>query len=228
MGVVYRARHRQSGRLVALKTVRVPRSDLLSGIRREVHALARLKHPQIVRILDEGVQEGVPWYAMELLDGITLRQVLAGPSRQAETRTQEPPPEPWWTRSIEDGPGLTTRSFAEAGPERAALAMPLPGKGRDVQVALTAVRRLCGPLAFLHGEGMTLTSPRSWFWNEKFEGISLQRMVTPARSWVPVALLRSAAENVMGTEACWLGPTETLELPDIVKFGPKPVSWSVS
>src|SRR5438105_336070 len=72
MGVVYRARHLRSGALAALKTVRVPREGLLGSIRREIHALAGLRHPDIVRILDEGLHEGLPWYAMELLDGVPL------------------------------------------------------------------------------------------------------------------------------------------------------------
>ena len=56
MGVVYRAVHR-SGRLVALKTVLVPQEGQLQSIRREIHALAGIRHPGVVRILDEeGVQ----------------------------------------------------------------------------------------------------------------------------------------------------------------------------
>src|SRR5688572_19689197 len=73
MGVVYKARHVSSGDLAAVKTVRVPHEGLLSGIRREIHALARIQHPGIVRIMAEGMEDGLPWYAMELLRGTTLR-----------------------------------------------------------------------------------------------------------------------------------------------------------
>jgi serine/threonine protein kinase/tetratricopeptide (TPR) repeat protein len=76
MGSVYRGRHEQSGRQAAVKTVRVPGQRLLQGIRREIRALARLRHPGIVRILDDGVQDGLPWYAMELLEGTSLRARL--------------------------------------------------------------------------------------------------------------------------------------------------------
>ena len=48
--------------------------DTLESIRREIQALTRLRHPGVVRILDEGVDAGVPWYAMELLDGQTLAE----------------------------------------------------------------------------------------------------------------------------------------------------------
>src|SRR5262245_48529376 len=69
MAVVYRAEHVRTGAPVALKTVAVPQEWMLEGIRREIHALARIRHPGIVSILDEGLEQGVPWYAMELVEG---------------------------------------------------------------------------------------------------------------------------------------------------------------
>src|SRR5262245_21515994 len=73
MGTVYRAQHERSGGLAALKTVRVPRSGLLQSIRREIHALTQLRHPGIVKIFDEGLEDCVPWYAMEMVQGQSLR-----------------------------------------------------------------------------------------------------------------------------------------------------------
>ncbi|HZO14389.1 MAG TPA: serine/threonine-protein kinase [Polyangiaceae bacterium] len=44
---------------------------------REARAAARLSHPSIVRVLDFGrTRENVPYVAMELLDGVSLAQVL--------------------------------------------------------------------------------------------------------------------------------------------------------
>ncbi|HLM46583.1 MAG TPA: protein kinase, partial [Myxococcaceae bacterium] len=84
MGVVYRGEHRDTGEAVALKTVRVASESLLTSIRREIHALRRLHHPGVVRIVAEGVWQGLPWYAMELLSGQTLRDFLdARPPLQA-------------------------------------------------------------------------------------------------------------------------------------------------
>jgi hypothetical protein len=48
----------------------------LESIRREIHALTRIDHPGVVRILDYGVHEGKPWYAMVLLEGETLRSYM--------------------------------------------------------------------------------------------------------------------------------------------------------
>jgi serine/threonine-protein kinase len=61
---------------VALKTVsgHRPGSPLLERLEREVRALAELTHPNTVRVFDYGVTEdGLWYYAMELLHGETLR-----------------------------------------------------------------------------------------------------------------------------------------------------------
>ena len=39
MGVVYRARHRETGALAALKTVHLPLRGAVAGLRAEIHAL---------------------------------------------------------------------------------------------------------------------------------------------------------------------------------------------
>ncbi len=77
MGIVYRAVHRKTGELVALKTVLAPSNVQLSSLRREIYTLAEVNHPGIIKIREEGLQSGIPWFAMELLDGNTLREVLA-------------------------------------------------------------------------------------------------------------------------------------------------------
>ena len=73
MGVVYFAEHRETGTKAALKTVRGATASLISSIRREIAAMSRLHHPGVARIVDHGVADGFPWYAMELLAGETLR-----------------------------------------------------------------------------------------------------------------------------------------------------------
>ncbi|MFP2907603.1 serine/threonine-protein kinase, partial [Pyxidicoccus sp. 3LFB2] len=78
MGVVYRGENPDTGEAVAVKTVRAASEVPLASIRREIHALRRLRHPGVVRIVAEGVTDGLPWYAMELLRGQTLRGASAG------------------------------------------------------------------------------------------------------------------------------------------------------
>ena len=51
MGTVFQAMHVETAERVALKTVRSTRAGNLWSIRREIHALSRLAHPGIVRIV---------------------------------------------------------------------------------------------------------------------------------------------------------------------------------
>jgi serine/threonine protein kinase/WD40 repeat protein len=89
MGTVYKARQRSLKRLVALKVIRCaaaadPRSR--ARFHTEAEAAARLQHPNIVQIYEVGEQDGVPYLALEYVDGGTLEQRLAGepqPARQA-------------------------------------------------------------------------------------------------------------------------------------------------
>src|SRR5262249_5386994 len=76
-GVVYRGRHEQSGAPAAIKTLRVPRAELALGLRREIQALVRASHPGVVRILDAGLASAEPWFAMEIIDGVSLRSLVA-------------------------------------------------------------------------------------------------------------------------------------------------------
>lgn len=76
MGVVYRARHVDTGAEVALKALSVPGPYELESLRREVHALSQIVHPGVVRPLAHGVEGRVPWYAMELMEGGTLADLI--------------------------------------------------------------------------------------------------------------------------------------------------------
>jgi eukaryotic-like serine/threonine-protein kinase len=84
MGVVYRAIDERSGEAVALKTVRVQEPGAVASIRREIHALSRVRHPGVVRILEQGLEAGYPWYAMEFIAGQTLEAYLEATCRIAE------------------------------------------------------------------------------------------------------------------------------------------------
>ena len=74
MGVVHEAEDTKSGERLAVKTVRVPQAWKLDGLRREIGALRRIRHRGVVRVVDDGIERGVPWYAMELVEGTTLRE----------------------------------------------------------------------------------------------------------------------------------------------------------
>jgi serine/threonine protein kinase/tetratricopeptide (TPR) repeat protein len=81
MGVVYRAWQRGLNRLVAVKMIRgagLGRSDHLARIRIEAEAVARLHHPNIIQIHEIGEAGGAPFICLELLEGGSLDDRLAG------------------------------------------------------------------------------------------------------------------------------------------------------
>jgi len=72
MGSVYRAKDRHTGRVVALKTMRIDRADADRFVR-EARLLAELRHPAIVAHVDHGTTSGGELYlAMEWLEGEDL------------------------------------------------------------------------------------------------------------------------------------------------------------
>ena len=91
MGEVYRARDTQLDREVAVKVLpeQVGESPtMLERFEREAKAVAALAHPNILAIYDFGTADGRVYAAMELLEGVSLRERLADgplPPRKAVT-----------------------------------------------------------------------------------------------------------------------------------------------
>jgi Tol biopolymer transport system component len=81
MGEVYRARDPRLERDVAIKVLPPlywDDSDRLRRFEQEAKAAGALNHPNITAIYDIGTHDGSPYVVQELLDGETLRSVLAG------------------------------------------------------------------------------------------------------------------------------------------------------
>jgi len=80
MGEVYEVEHDMLGTRRALKVLvrhYAGREDLAERLRVEARGLARLKHPNLVEVYDLGTAaDGRIFFAMELLDGVTLRAML--------------------------------------------------------------------------------------------------------------------------------------------------------
>ncbi len=82
-GVVFRARHAETGAPYALKVIlssRIEGDDserAFARFQREAEVLARIDdHPGIVRVHAFGVEKGIPWCAMELVEGRSLADEL--------------------------------------------------------------------------------------------------------------------------------------------------------
>ncbi|WP_243091005.1 protein kinase domain-containing protein [Thermus neutrinimicus] len=79
MATVYKAKDRKTGRLVALK---VPQERFVGDPRfvrrfhREAEVLAKMDHPNIVKVYDHGQVDGVHYIAMEYLEGEGLDKLI--------------------------------------------------------------------------------------------------------------------------------------------------------
>ena len=176
MGTVYRAMDTRSSAVVALKTVHIPQAGQVTGIRREIRALARIHHPGVVRIREEGLDSGIPFFVMDFLEGITLRQygsdfvwgisdfstqwntdildhtVWRRPSASAPIQLTEKRDGPETTAEtssdIDTDPGGATTGYIPRQPSI------VPAANGSLDAVLNIILRLCHTLAYLHGEGI--------------------------------------------------------------------------
>ncbi|MBK6942739.1 MAG: serine/threonine protein kinase [Planctomycetes bacterium] len=95
MGVVHRARHRDDGRIAAVKvlpSVQLPTEHEVTRFEREVAAVRRLDHPGIVKVFDSGEDPASRWFAMELVGGHDLARELRALAGAAPETTPFLPP----------------------------------------------------------------------------------------------------------------------------------------
>ncbi len=90
MGAVYKARHTKLDKIVALKVLppkKMQDNASLTRFAREMRAVGKIDHPNIVRAMDADEENGTHFLVMEYLPGIDLSQLVKqlGPLPIAET-----------------------------------------------------------------------------------------------------------------------------------------------
>ena len=116
MGEVFRARHALLKRATALKLLPRARAgaQAIARFEREVQVTSRLTHPNTIQIYDFGyAEDGTFYYAMELIDGMTLdglvKECGAQPPRGA-SRKSSPMSARRWRRRMAQGSSTATSS----------------------------------------------------------------------------------------------------------------------
>src|SRR5262249_17890022 len=91
MGVVYKAKQKSLGRVVAIKVILSGHhagAEETGRFRRETEAIARLQHPNILQVFELGEQNGQPFLVMEFCGGGSLARRLSGTPMAAPEAAQ--------------------------------------------------------------------------------------------------------------------------------------------
>src|ERR1051326_894721 len=92
MGAVFKARQVAMDRVVALKILPpslAKKPTFIERFMREARASAKLNHPNIVNGIDVGNDSGLYYFAMEYIEGDSLKKIIEREERLSEKRTLE-------------------------------------------------------------------------------------------------------------------------------------------
>ena len=90
MAAVYLARDTRDDSQVALKVLARMRPSWVHRFTREFEAAQRVDHPNVVRVLEAGDEDGLAYFSMERVEGVTAARYVLG--LQAGDPLPPPPP----------------------------------------------------------------------------------------------------------------------------------------
>lgn len=78
MATIYEARHEQHGARCALKIMHnnINSEEMATRFQREFNALSEIMHPNVLKVTENGIHKGRPYFAMEFLDGRVLKDEI--------------------------------------------------------------------------------------------------------------------------------------------------------
>jgi serine/threonine protein kinase len=154
MGIVYAAHQVSLNRPVALKVLSASLGLTAQGVqrfRREAEAAARLHHTNIVPVYGIGEQDGTHFYAMELIDGPSLDQVLdrLREEKQPPSATAIEPAQPPAPDLVATGPFVVTPGSGSSSGSSSLQSGP---SYFDAVARMTA--EVADALAYAHSQGV--------------------------------------------------------------------------
>jgi len=159
MGTVFKATQLSLDRPVALKFLSANRFDrevALSRFQREIEVQRRLEHSHLVRIYDVGAIEGVPFIAMELVEGETLAVRIAAAAPLPIREVLQTGSQLACALDYLASRGVVHRDLKPAnvllGPERIVKVADFGLSRHDVQTLMTQPGQMIGTLTHLAPE----------------------------------------------------------------------------
>jgi eukaryotic-like serine/threonine-protein kinase len=159
MATVYQARDERLDRIVAIKIMHPDRARdprFLSRLTDEAKTVARLAHPNVVAVYDQGTHEDAPYVVMELVRGRTLREVLGDRQRLDPSEALAVLEQILAALAVAHRAGLVHR---DVKPENILIALPPNGSGdlvdAVVKVADFGIAR-AAEVAGRPGDGQTM------------------------------------------------------------------------
>ena len=153
MGIVYAARQKALGRVVALKVLphqRFTNETSVARFRREARSASQLHHTNIVPIFEIGEDQGVQYFTMQLIDGTSLNRFDPGTLTDIGNKSTDRQPLPTIETGAEDRIPITPTETASEFSQRAVIA---PVEDRYQFIAEVG-RQIASALAHAHERGV--------------------------------------------------------------------------